>query len=239
MNTTRQQEYLSAMGIDVYFPRWTLPCAAPSQDNLSDKELFSDPIINNDPPAPTGDIQQTDHLLQDVLSQIEETIQIKSAASKQIPLTQTKQISLQPFSLSVWRPTKNFLVIANREAQALPTELLLHNILRYYLNHYQLKMDEEVVRWPANSNIQARVTENDVYDELQTWLSVQHEFQPIEQLWFFGGSLQYFVKESDVIFNSSVITLPGHEKKIAFKSFPDLAEILRNPKLKADVLSCL
>lgn len=235
-----QQEYLAAMGIDFYLPRTTLAFAAPSPEYFFDEdasitsehEITEDRLIE-----PVIQTVKVDHLLQDVLTQVEKTAQPKSNPAKTPQPIQNPQSSIQPFSLSLWRPAKGFLIIAPHNTQALPTELLLQNIVRYHLNQYQLKMDEEIVRWPANGNAKLHLTEQDARDELQTWLSVQHEFQPINQLWFFGDAWHYFVKQDETDINS--LSEVFDQINFTVKSFPDLAVILQDPQLKADILSRL
>lgn len=243
MNLTHQQDYLVAMGITYYVPRWPLPFAAQSPDVPLEESSINSNSNNDDldqtPVLPVA--EQASDLLQDMLEQVEKNYQVKSVSPPSISQTQPilSQTVIPSFNLSVWRPTKGFLIIASRNGKAVPTELLANNIFRYYFRQPKLKVDEEILRWPAIDNVQLMLTEMDARTELQTWLSVQHELQTLEQIWFFGEAWQYFVTRKETVNADSTCELMLGQTRIFAKCFPDLTEILINPQLKADVLSCL
>ena len=143
---------------------------------------------------------------------------------------------VQPFSLSVWRPTAGFLVIADRTTDALPTELLMQNILRFYMNNYSLKVDEDILRWPAVQTTQLALTEENAYTELQTWLSVQHELQSLERVWFFGEAWKYFVQKKQEFDEDYFVVSIDVAQNLQAKCFPCLTRLLQNPQLKAGLL---
>jgi hypothetical protein len=88
------------------------------------------------------------------------------------------------------------------------------------------------------------LTEKDACAELQTWLSVQHEFQSIKTLWFFGDIYRYFVPEFSKLNDESLIEYCDIKldqnkstQTITAKIFPDLSQFLLRPQLKAKLLS--
>lgn len=241
MNLNYQQEYLAAMGINYYLPRAPLPYAAESPDFLLDDSIVNceedKSVQDPEEPAPIRvDETEAASLLQEMLGKVEKIVH-HNPIPKTVLSNQPR--SIQPFSLSVWRPVKGFLIIADRTGQALPTELLIHNIFRYYFDQTQLKVEEEILKWPAAGQVKLAMTELDAREELQTWLSVQCEFQMLDQIWFFGQTWKYFVREEQAPDHDLSCCLLLGQTEVSGKCFPSLAEILMSPQLKADVLARL
>lgn len=230
-----QQEYLLAMGIDTYYPRWPLACAAESPEYDVFTELLEEPKKEFEKSVGLLEVPQTNNLLLDVLSNIEKQTKAPESKTPEVikPLEEKLSSNIQPFSLSLWRPSVGFLVIADRNTDALPTELLMQNVLRFYMNNYSLKVDEEILRWPAVQTSKLVLTEEDARTELQTWLSVQHELQPVNQLWFFGESWRYFAQPKQISGENYFVIRIENLQNLQAKCFPGLHRILQNPQLKA------
>lgn len=255
MHEIRRQEYLAIMGVETYIPRWRIPFAAES--HLCDQSFDWDDEVKQESKITTFEVNTPDHKrdpiqpaidLHQVLSSVTEKPSIKNNPSRIDDLLQQfadkKSPQIQPFSLSVWRPAHDFLIVAARNLNAMPTELLLNNYLRFYLQQNQLVLGEEVLRWPAIENSKMTLTEKDACAELQTWLSVQYEFQSIKTLWFFGDIYRYFVPEfsrSDDASNIESCDIKMNQanstQTITAKIFPDLSQFLFHPQLKAKLLS--
>lgn len=236
-----QQEYLVAMGIDTYYPRWPLPYAAESPEYDVVAELLEAPKQEFEKSVGLLEVPQTNSLLLDVLSNIEKQTKAPESKIPEVKKSLEEKISsnVQPFSLSLWRPSLGFLVIADRNTEALPTELLMQNILRFYMNNYSLKVDEEILRWPAVQASQLALTEDNARAELQTWLSVQHELQPVNQLWFFGESWKYFAQAEHNSGENYFVIEIEILKNLQAKCFPGLYRILQNPQLKTGLLGLM
>ena len=248
MHELHRQEYLQAIGIESYIPRWKLPFAAESQrcdQSLVwvDQGVVTPLGVNvknqQESAKPTIDLNQ-------VLNAVAEKNTVKNASRIGDILQQfedKKSPSIQSFSLSVWRPSSGFLIVASRDLNAMPTELFLNNFLRCYLKQHQLILSEEILRWPAIENNKIVLTEKDACAELQTWLSVQNEFQSIKTMWFFGDAYRYFSSEivmSDDCFAGSCsikLDQTDSDKPITAKIFPDLSQFLLQPQLKIQFLS--
>jgi len=254
MHEIHRQEYLQIIGIETYIPRWRIPFAAESQlcdrsfewSQEKDEIQIVDPV-QIDPNHQQDKVQPAIELHQ-VLNSVVEKLPVKNNPSRIGDILQQfedkKLLQIHPFSLSVWKPASGFLIVAARNVNAMPTELLLNNFLRFYLQQNQLILKEEVLRWPAIENNKITLTEKDASAELQTWLSVQHEFQSIKTLWFFGDVYRYFVSEisgsnQDSLIESCAITLDQNDsaQTITAKIFPDLSQILLQPQLKEKLLS--
>jgi hypothetical protein len=253
MHEIRRQEYLQAIGIENYIPRWRIPYAAESY--RCDQSFEWDDQVKND--VTTFEPTQVDSLnnqqdqiqptidLHQVLNSVVEKSKTTSEPSRIGDILQQfedkKSLQIQSFSLSIWRPAPDFLILAARNVNAMPTELLLNNFLRFYLQQNQLVLSEEVLRWPAIENNKMALTEKDACAELQTWLSVQHEFQSIKTLWFFGDIYRYFLSGFSRLNHQSLIE--SHDIQldsaqiIAAKIFPDLSQFLLQPQLKEKLLS--
>ena len=145
-----------------------------------------------------------------------------------------KPASIEAFSLSVWRPLDGLMVIDSRNAKmALPTELLLNNILRSFFSHEPLQSREDVLRWPMIENSFTKRTAQDARMELQTWLSVQHEIRPIKHLWLMGPNAAiYFLSEAEHFNDSIFQSVDLADTLIKALILPSLNEILQNPILK-------
>jgi hypothetical protein len=256
MHEIRRQEYLQAIGIENYIPRWRIPYAAESylcdrsfewDDQVKDDVTIFEPIqvdsLNNqqDQIQPTIDLHH-------VLNSVVERTQVKTNPSRIGDILQQfedkKSLKIQSFSLSVWRPATDFLIVAARNLNAMPTELLLNNFLRFYLRQSQLVLSEEVLRWPTFENSKIALTEKDACAELQTWLSVQHEFQSIKTLWLFGDIYRYFISEFSTSDDLSLIQSFDIQldqakpaQTIGIKLLPDLSQFLLQPQLKEKLLS--
>lgn len=252
MHEISRQEYLQTIGIESYIPRWRIPFAAESQlcdqsfewSQTKDEIKVVEPIQVDDPNYQRDQIQPPIDLHQ-VLNRVVEKSKTTNEPSRIADILQQfeekKLPQIQSFSLSVWRPEAGFLIVAARNLNAMPTELLLNNFLRFHLKQSQLVLNEEVLRWPAIENSKMALTEKDACAELQTWLSVQHEFQSIKTLWFFGDVYRYFVSEFSRSNHESLSE--SHDIKldsvqiIAAKIFPELSQILLQPQLKEKLLS--
>jgi len=150
-----------------------------------------------------------------------------------------KPITIESFTLSVWRPLEGVMIIDSRNTRlALPTELLLNNILRSVFSQQVLKPLEEVLRWPMIENSFAKRTVNDARIELQTWLSVQHEINPVRQLWLMGvNAASYLLPETTIYKDSHFQSVSLADSSIKALVLPSLNELLQKPAAKQQLFS--
>ncbi len=251
MNELQRQAYLSALGIESYMPRWHLPCAPESvacllpvieidssvvstQSPLIDSIIS--PLIVNEP-AKLDSSTAIDML--GSLDVRQKPVAPINAASILQQFEETKAPVVAPFSLSLWRPLSGFLIIDSRNsAAALPTELLLSNLLHVVFGTTKPDLKEEVLRWPMIENRFVSRTIFDACNELQTWLAVENELRPINRLWLLGeNAAQYFVNEDVSVVGSrwqsvAVAGLSGQSSMTALL-LPSLSELLQKPIDKA------
>jgi hypothetical protein len=256
INEIQRQAYLSVLGIENYMPRWCLPfapepvaCVLPESGSSMDTAPGDIPAITSVvSPVVATDTLAAASVAVDVLASLD--AQQKSsgpvnAASILEQLEKNEAVVVTPFSLNVWRPVPGFLIIDSRNtALALPTDLLLNNILRHVIKTEKVKMIEEVLRWPMIENRFVSRTEIDARNELQTWLAVENELRPINRLWLLGeNASKYFIAADMSVTekywqNIEVNELPGQTQLIAFL-MPSLNELLQNPLNKARLWAAL
>jgi hypothetical protein len=251
MNELQRQAYLSALGIENYAPRWLLPSAPvsvacvmpvfdiPVETVVSPSASFVvtaiDKRMENSNPAP--------NLLTTITGlgeQKKAPLAINAAAILQ-QLEEKKAPAVQPFSLSVYRPQPGFLIIDSRNTKlALPTELLLNNLLRLHLKAGQFVLGEEVLRWPMIENRFVSRTEDDARNELQTWLAVENELRPIHTLWLMGENAARYWLDSGSDWSASCWTKQlVNDLSLQALILPSLNQLLQNPSQKSKLWACL
>lgn len=251
MNELQRQAYLSALGIENYAPRWLLPSApvsvacvmpvfdipvavvASSPVSFSAAALETRMASNN----PTPNLLTT---ISDLAEQKKAPLAINAAAILQ-QLEEKKAPIVQPFSLTVYRPQPGFLIVDSRNTKlALPTEVLLNNLLRAHFKAVQFRLDEEVLRWPMIENRFVSRTEDDARNELQTWLAVENELRPIHTLWLMGESAAHYWLDSGSDWSATCWTIqPVKGASLQALILPSLNQLLQNPAQKSKLWACL
>lgn len=253
MNELQRQAYLSSLGIESYMPRWHLPSAPISVGCVLPVALVSSAIVIEEvvPKDGSDKGQQNSKDVTFSPTLLDSLINTEKLASSNPPtmnaasilqqLEEKKAPAIQPFSLSIWRPTPGFLIIDARNSQlALPTELLLGNILRTYLRATPFSLNEEVMRWPMIENRFVSRTADDARNELQTWLAVENELRPINQLWLMGeNSANYFLPKNTVWADFCWQKSGLDNSAIQAIILPSLINLLQQPQQKVKLWACL
>ena len=259
MNELQRQHYLSALGVDTYMPRWHLPfalisvlCELPvaevethSLEKLEVKtELFTVPTYSQ-PVLKTisSDTSPVSNLIGDILDTKKSVKSAAAPVSAADILAQldTKPVTIDPFSLSIWRPLDGVMIIDSRNTKlALPTELLLNNVLRSVFSTPAIKPQEEVLRWPMIENSFTKRSKSDARTELQTWLSVQHEIRPIRYLWLMGSNAASYLLPESVEYTASLFNkIALLDSSINTLILPSLNELLQKPSSKKQLFSAI
>jgi hypothetical protein len=183
------------------------------------------------------------NLIGDILEtkKITKAISQPTSAADILAQLDTKPLTVEPFSLSIWRPLDGVMIIDSRNTKlALPTELLLNNVLRSVFSNQALKSQEEVLRWPMIENSFAKRSKSDACTELQTWLSVQHEIRPICYLWLMGSNAATYLLPEPVEYSASVFNkIALLDSTLGALVLPSLNELLQKPTSKKQLLSAL
>jgi hypothetical protein len=249
MNELQRQAYLSVFGIENYMPRWRLPCApepvvcvVPVITPVLDVPTIPVAVSSQPQIAVTTSLEREspNRLLADIVAPSSAPVRISVTSILQ--QLEEKPVDVVPsFSLSVRRPAPGFLIIDSRNTSlALPTELLLHNILRAVIGNQMTGLQEEVLRWPMVENRFVSRTAADARAELQTWLAVEHEQRPITQLWLMGDNATRYLLAGESEPTESwwqrhsvpSIALPA-------LILPSLNQLLQQPPLKARLWACI
>jgi hypothetical protein len=254
MRETVRHYYLSALGIDSYFPRWQLPsspesaqCELPSEYDYLDDTDTDTALVDYSSTPPNALSQVVDSLLMDISARVGPTqVVVESLKSSQDCISPaTSSDLLSPFSLTIFRPIQNILIIDLRSAvYKNQTHRLLHNILFAYTGN-TAPFSFEVVRWPAIENEFLPNTLEWAMAELQTWLQVEYEQRQFDQLWLMGQQLRdYFLdrecKASEVDACMLTVQFPfSLGNMINVKLTPTLADLLERPDLKAQLWTLL
>lgn len=259
MNELQRQHYLSALGVDTYMPRWHLPYAPQSvvcelpiipidvqpSSRIENKVEFvtaqAQPV--NVIKTLSNEVSPVNNLIGDILEtkKVIKSAALPTSAADILAQLNTKPVTIDGFSLSIWRPVEGVMIIDSRNTKlALPTELLLNNILRSLFSNQALKPQEEVLRWPMIENRFAKRTAEDACTELQTWLSVQHEIRSIRYLWLMGSNAATYllpagISIADTLFQSVVLA----DSTIHALNLPSLNELLQKPATKQKLFSAL
>jgi hypothetical protein len=251
MHEVQRQAYLSSLGIENYAPRWLLPAAPVPVACVM-------PVV--DAPITLGISPSIDELVAVIDTQVgsrasppnllttiadlegqKRTPSPINAATILQQLDVKKTPVVPPFSLSIYRPAPGILIVDSRNTTlALPTELLLSNILRAQLKATQFTLGEEVLRWPMIENRFVSRTENDARNELQTWLAVEHELRPIQTLWLMGENAARYWLDADSDCSALCWTLqPVKDLPLMALILPSLNQLLQNPAQKSKLCACL
>lgn len=251
MNELQRQAYLSALGIENYAPRWLLPSARVPL--ACEMPVFDIPAATVET-SPLGFVAaaMSTHSERNTPAPNLLTAIAGLADQKKVPLAVNaadilqqlgvkKAPVVQPFSLTVYRPQPGFLIIDSRNTKlALPTEVLLNNLLRAYFQKMQFALGEEVLRWPMIENRFVSRTEDDARNELQTWLAVENELRPIHALWLMGESAALYWLDPENDWSATCWTIqPIKDSSLQALILPSLNHLLQHPAQKSRLWACL
>jgi hypothetical protein len=250
MNELQRQAYLSALGIENYAPRWLLPSAPdsvacarpmpaiPAEPVTISASVFS--IVVDNLPENKNTSPAVLNSIADLGVQKKAPLAVNAAMILQ-QLEEKKAPVVQPFSLSVYRPQAGFLIVDSRNTSlALPTEVLLNNLLRAHLAESLFTLSEEVLRWPMIENRFVSRTEIDARNELQTWLAVENELRPINKLWLMGeNAARYWTTAVDDWSKQYWTIQAVTDLPLQALLLPSLNQLLQNPSEKSRLWTCL
>ncbi len=178
-----------------------------------------------------------------VLSGLTESRRAKSSAQvlQSKPRISTISSPVARFSLGLWRVSDELLIVDSRDVKlALPTDLLLANIVAALGYSLPALPKAEILRWPMVDAAPANQDEAQARDMLQGYLDVQLLQRPARYLMLMGEEAARYVLPEPQPFAQ----LQG--KTIVLEAFttselgavsavvtPSLAAMLQNPTLKA------
>lgn len=259
MNELQRQRYLTAMGIDSFVPRLILPWAPPSVPC----QLPQAPVAAAQVPAAPASVAAADVAAArkptagpEAVGQVLRDMGIsKPTAMRKEPLKAAlpkQREALTPIHLHLWRPADDLIVIDHYQpGAALPTDKLLHNILRLLCSS-EVRVDAgEVIRCPINDKVANLYTRQDMQIDLQAWFSEELQKTPAAQVWLLGAEAATFLLSTNPTGdakaqqqNPNLDSLPSHFKRYPLAAglattattdaliLPSLTEMLNAPELK-------
>jgi hypothetical protein len=242
MNLVEQQrrEYLQAMGITQYVPRWILPGAklsarieAPVAEPPSPE---AEPLLK--PAVPTAP-RVLETVVTGLVDALAPTQKSRVVAEEKLPAAARSSEMAPRFSLSVWRPSAALMVVDTRpDGQALPTDALLHNILRAKGIEFG-PASPDVLRWPPLAG-QGMDTWAAAREMTMAFLQVRLERQPASYLWLMGENAYRAAVADDRPYVEALGQALNLETLGTLALvLPSLSDMLRQPHLKAITWSAI
>jgi hypothetical protein len=221
VNEAQRQQYLEAIGIDSYMPRWLLPvapeprrCEAPQALKQISTEVervapevlepvdslhVAEPLAA----APEASAESVGHKPESarVMPQpaVTPAIQLLDEAPAQSdstaePLEEEAAAEEVSFALGLWRISDDLLVVDSRQAElALPVDALLSNMLSA-LGYPRAPLPKlEVVRWPYGGNAFSDKSPQAARYMMEAMLGAKLEQQPVKYLLLLGAEACHYL----------------------------------------------
>ncbi|WP_066962268.1 hypothetical protein [Microbulbifer sp. Q7] len=257
MNERQRTEYLSALGVTSYMPRFCLPLApdpvqallpppvdAPQEAPRGVSAVMAAAgVVTEAPvaadratqtgmdPSPSSAQQVSD--VGRVIGSITAESRVSASAPKATPVA-PPQRQVAPFVLSSWRLGDELLAVDSREpGVALPVESLFGNIARA-LGWHGLESERNKLRWPLAENpFAAAAGAEDAKDTCTSWLEAACARKPVKSIWLMGLPAQEFC--APVAMTDGV----GDWQGVRVVFMPSLTELLEAPARKREVWNML
>lgn len=260
MNERQRAEYLEAMGIHVFVPRYILPSASASRQALlpepsvieAEREAGSvDTTLNQTERTPVagGGEQNSNHRVSGLVSGIIDELAGKEPVVRsKVPvdaahspakrvleaLEAPAPVETVHFSLSLWRVSESLLVIdAHQARQALPTGTLLSNML-FAKGLSSPLPPSEVLAWPM---VGSRPDEGgwlQASEMVQAFLNARLERQPVQFIWLMGEAAYRAVFAGESDYQECFGQLKDLPALGCLATvLPSLQDMLKTPSLKA------
>lgn len=237
----QRREYLQAMGIVQYVPRWILPGAKTSVHLAPPVEQ---PLPVAEPPAEMP-APAAPRVLETVVTGLVDALAPARkprlpAEEKPVESAAAAAAAAAPhFALSIWRPSAALMVIDSRPSgQALPTDALLHNMLRAK-GIATAPAAADVLRWPPLAG-QATDTWAAASEMTLAFLQARLELQPAAYLWLLGECAYRAVVAAGKPYGESLGQALNLESLGTLALvLPSLSDMLRQPHLKAVTWSAI
>jgi len=237
MNEQRRMQYLEAMGIDMFVPRFRLVQAKASV-------RASLPVAAQVPVAPKT-ISDVEQMLETEARDIAtpstsgaRRFQSPEVAAVETP-TSTSEARVA-FNLSIWRVSATVLVIdAHQEGTGLPVERLLFNIFQACGLRISIPR-ADILRWPVVETPGKPMGWSAAREMVANYLEGKLLPQPVATMLLMGEAAVKAVapgagEYSECCFAGVSVDAFACEAVV----LPSLAEILHRPLLKRQVWACL
>lgn len=244
-------QYMEAMGIDMFVPRFILPNSLPVRQCVLPAEPVKEQVQVEEPLGqPANFVQSESRVVEQFvkinLDEPEAQKPIEAVQSVQKLIDNVKAVVTDApvekavFTLNIWHLENVFVLDSCQPDDALPTERLITNIL-IQLNLLPVRLPRaEVLTWPiVNSRPQDQSWE-DARQMVSAFIDSRLETKPVEKLFLFGEEAFRALDSSGKEFDEqkfSQVSLEG--QTIPAYVLPSLADLLRNPTQKKSVWQLL
>ncbi|WP_043317735.1 hypothetical protein [Microbulbifer sp. HZ11] len=250
MNELQRTEYLTALGVTSYMPRFRLPLAAePTQALLPPppQSAQANPEVR---PAAAAALMQTvgasvslpvETPAKPAASraaapvEMERVVGSLAAEAKVPPPARVVPVAapekpVPPFVLSCWWLGEELLAVDSREpGTALPVESLFGNIARA-IGWHQLPSERDKLKWPLAENPFATAAgASDARETCGSWLEAACGRKSVKWVWLMGEQAQAFC--SPVPLKSPINDWQGRY----VVAMPSLTELLNEPWRKREL----
>ncbi|BFM10431.1 hypothetical protein R50072_05840 [Simiduia litorea] len=254
MQEMARQQYLEAMGIQTYMPKWVLPSAPlPLQCDLASltiEQVDSAPALNASSATLTANQSCTadsvsapeavGDLLQSMLAsaKVAESAKAPSKiANLSLLAKQQQSEKLEAFAVNLWQFT-GLIVVADRQVQkALPVNVLLKNILIALGRSIADAQKPEVIKWPLEGLSAAQSGPADTY--LKSILLARRFAGQATSLLCFGDmSSRNLLNQDTPLYAQTQVGLSDTEAMPAI-CLPSLEALIETPEMKASVWAAI
>ena len=255
MNELQRMQYLDAMGVDMFVPRFVLPNAKLSQVcELPVAEISAPPMHRlTDSQGEAAPIGSEGGLISDIIKKtaldtrfldddksekvVDAKAESKVKQEEQVQSVQQPEPVAEPvrFNLSVWNSDQVLVLDSQSENQALPTETLLKNILIHAGLLTSLLPRAELIKWPP-----VALPDRDMgWGAALDWLTPYLEgklFAKEKKIFIFGESCFNALTGGAEDFSQNCFSQVEIEPlSISALVLPSLADILYKPELKKQI----
>lgn len=243
-----RQQYLQAMGIESYLPRWQLPGAAPSPVAMED-------LLDDEPREPSSaetarPVSREPVTGSPLHARLNVDLEAKPPRVKtavDTAATVVPQPRAPRFALGIWQISPQILVLDSRRPDlALPVGQLLQNIaLALGLNGPPPEL--EVLRRPLADSGDFHESEADARAQVRAFLAARVGAQDIRQILLMGApAIRFALHEEQLAAAGELRSLIGKPIPLQLEdlalqaiALPSLATILQRPELKPRVWSAI
>lgn len=238
-----RRQYLQALGIESYFPRWQLPGAAPSP--AAEEDLPEDEVQEQTPAAGSLSAAQLVPEVPAPEAPLRARINVELEA-KQPRLTITTKAAAPTargprFLLGIWQISPHILVLDSRQPSlALPVGRLLENIALALGLKGELP-EIELLRWPLSDSGDVHGSEANARDRVRAFLAARAGAQPLRDILLMGApAIRFALDEGQVAEGGALRSLLGQSFSLHLEgsavqahALPSLTAMLQRPALKA------
>lgn len=250
MNELQRAEYLSALGVVNYMPRFVLPFAPePRQAELpvvDDRDSGRAVPVADPEPNPGASAKPANLGIADAITPESRVLSPEPKAESpesrkpaelhrpDVSSTAPTELAPTPFILSCWWLGEELLTVDSREpGAALPVESLFNNIARA-LNWHQLPREQDRLKWPlAENRFGPAASASEARETCSAWLEAACARRPVKSIWLMGRQAQDFCAPSPL--EQPVSDWNG----IRVLAAPSLSQLLREPQRKRELWQLL